>query len=270
VAIENNAILMNSCGIYVEDPEDSSVDIHYNSIVGNDEYGLYNDGEGIVDATCNWWGDVAGPYDDGSDSYVNPYNNITDGDEIYGYIDYIPWLVQSELTAGWNIWSRPVAADEASWAELLAAFDGAPAAYFFNSETQYWDSPANAGPLDAFYFKMAEATTIRYCINSEAVFPSQKAMKMGWNLVGLAELHEMEASEALLDAYWGTGVAEDLTGYSKVISLSLNGEFWNFLRPAIMKGPSPYMLPCKGYWVFMVNDGTLGGFTTTPIVEVAP
>ena len=248
-----------------------SADIHYNSIVGNDwsgnQVGIkydYDSEEEYVDATCNWWGDVAGPCIE-----TNPYYE-TDGDAVSRYVNYIPWLVQSELDEGWNIWSRPIVPDENSWEELVATFDGAPAAYFFNSETQYWDSPANAGPLDAFYFKMAEATTIRYCINSEATFPSQKAMKMGWNLVGLAELHEMEASEALLDAYWGTGVAEDLTGYSKVISLSLNGEFWNFLRPAIMKGPSPYMLPCKGYWVFMVNDGTLGGFTTTPIVEVAP
>jgi len=29
------------------------------------------------------------------------------------------------------------------------------------------------------------------------------------------------------------------------------------------------MLPTKGYWVFMVNDGVLGGFASTPIIEVS-
>jgi len=41
---------------------------------------------------------------------------------------------------------------------------------------------------------------------------------------------------------------------------------WTDLRDNI----GYYMYPTKGYWVLMVNDGTLGGFTETPIVEVEP
>ena len=126
-------------------------------------------------------------------------------------------------------------------------------------------NPDDSGLLYAYYIKMPTDSRIRYRINDEATFPGQKAMKVGWNLVGLADLHTgMGLEDALFDAYYATGVAPDLVGYSKVISPSLNPESWTYVRDA-----SPYPLfPTKGYWVFMVNDGTLGGFTTTPIVEV--
>lgn len=124
--------------------------------------------------------------------------------------------------------------------------------------------PANAGLMDAFYFKMPAATTIRYCISSDATFPGWKDMKVGWNFIGLAELITMDAESALADAYWGTGQT-DLIGYQRVMSPSLNERApWTFVREDIS---IPDMYPTEGYWVFMVNDGTLGGFTTTPIVE---
>jgi hypothetical protein len=41
---------------------------------------------------------------------------------------------------------------------------------------------------------------------------------------------------------------------------------WQYLRddPAEFR----QMGPTCGYWVYMVNDGMLGGFTSTPVVEV--
>jgi len=65
--------------------------------------------EYIIDATCNWWGDVAGP-----SIGTNPHY-WTSGDAVTSYADYIPWLIQSELDEGWNIWSAPIAADGDSW-----------------------------------------------------------------------------------------------------------------------------------------------------------
>ena len=250
-------------GVYiVHFDEDSTVDIHYNSIVDNAEYGVCYDSPYLIDATCNWWGDVAGPYHS-----TNPYSSWTEGDSITSDVDYIPWLIQSELAAGWNIWSLPIAPDPDSGAQIyddLLAAD-MEAMYYFDSATQNWVAdPSEAGPLDAFYIKMPGETRIRYYFDGEATFPGVKAMKVGWNLVGLAQLHDMPVYDALYDAYYGTGVAADLVGYSKVISPSLNGYMWTDLRDNI----GYYMYPTKGYWVLMVNDGTLGGFTSTPIVEV--
>ncbi len=263
LTITDNDIHNNMYGIDITDANaDSSVQVHYNSIYSNTTYGVKNVATATVNATCNWWGDVAGP-----DINTNPYYEYTDGDEIYGDVDYIPWLIQSELAEGWNIFSAPIAPDPASgqqaFADLVEA--GLQAAYYFDSDTQLWAyDMENAGPLDAAYIKMADAARMRYCISSDATFPSQKDMKVGWNLIGLADIQARWISPALMDAYWATGQA-DLWGYSKVISPSLNGDSWSHIRD----GRPPHQLfPTRGYWVFMVNDGTLGGFSTTPIVEV--
>jgi len=270
VNITNNDIQDGAWGIKIGydgtgDPSlmAATTTINFNNISGNTLYGVENTIATDVDATCNWWGDVAGP-----DHWTNPYSGWTDGDEATSDVDYIPWLIQSELAEDWNIWSVPIAPDEDSWVQMQADLveAGVVSIYYFDSATQFWGAdPDDAGPLDAFYIKMPDDARVRYCISSDATFPGQKAMKVGWNLVGLAELHDMHVDEAVLDAYWGTGVAGDLTGYSKVISPSLNGDYWIWQRDG---GETPDMYPTRGYWVFMVNDGTLGGFTLTPIVEV--
>ena len=245
--------------------------INCNNIVGNGTYGVSNEGTTQVDATNNWWGDVAGPSDKGPDPYVNPYNEITSGQDIYGPIDYIPWMIQSELDAGWNIWSAPIAPDQDSWEQMkdeLVTDWAVEAVYYFDSATQLWGAdPDDAGLLDAYYIKVPDDARIRYYFSDDATFPAQKVMEVGWNFIGLTELHDMDVKDALSDCYYGTGVATGLVGYSKVISPSLNGVLWTHLRDG--ESPPP-IFPTKGYWVFMVNDGVLGGFTSTPIVEVAP
>lgn len=52
--ISNNIISSNSVdGIYLNN---SSTQINFNRIAGNNRYGLCNEGKGIVDAQNNWWG----------------------------------------------------------------------------------------------------------------------------------------------------------------------------------------------------------------------
>ncbi|MCK9525000.1 MAG: right-handed parallel beta-helix repeat-containing protein, partial [Limnochordia bacterium] len=262
VNIEDNTIENNSVtGIHIVSIDaDSAVNINYNSIVGNTN-GVVNDSAVEIDATNNWWGDVAGP-----SIGTNPYDGKTSGDSVSDNVLYIPWLIQGELNAGWNIWSFPIAVDEATAEELFMApllEDNVEAAYFFDSTTQLWGNPDDAGPMDAIYVKMEEPATVRYSISSDATFPAQKEMKAGWNLVGLAELYAMDVNDALISIDL---VAGDLTGYSHVSSPSLTGAPWIHFRGG---DDSFTMLPTKGYWVFMVNDGVLGGFASTPIIEVS-
>ncbi len=54
--ISNNDLV----GIYVCD--DSILEAHFNNIIGNTVYGVWNNGGETVDATYNWWGDASGPY----------------------------------------------------------------------------------------------------------------------------------------------------------------------------------------------------------------
>ena len=68
----------------------------------------------------------------------------------------------------------------------------------------------------------------------------------------------MPVDQALVSVY---RVAGDLTGYAQAISLPLCQTSWLYVRDG---GAGPMMQVDKGYWVFMVNGGTLAGFTFTP------
>ena len=81
VISKNNIMNNGQDGIYLYY---SSADIHFNRITGNGEYGLYNQGTDVIDATDNWWGSN------------NPTESSTTGSDIYaaiGTVIYDPWLV---------------------------------------------------------------------------------------------------------------------------------------------------------------------------------
>ncbi|MFH1613961.1 MAG: CARDB domain-containing protein, partial [Planctomycetota bacterium] len=81
----NNAVIHcnnlkdNLYGVYLT--SSAQPQIHNNNFLNNQNYGIYNQSTGItVDAESNWWGDLNGPN--------------TSGDNVYGDVDYIPWLTQ--------------------------------------------------------------------------------------------------------------------------------------------------------------------------------
>ena len=70
----------DAIGIYVCD--DSTLEAHFNKIVGNTGFGVWNDGGETVDATYNWWGANTGP------SGFGP----GDGDAVSNNVNFVPWL----------------------------------------------------------------------------------------------------------------------------------------------------------------------------------
>ena len=84
--ISNNSAVSEGAGIYV--CGGSTLEAHFNNIIGNSEYGLANDGGGRVDATYNWWGDASGP------SGFGP----GDGDAVSDDVDFEPWLEAEVVT----------------------------------------------------------------------------------------------------------------------------------------------------------------------------
>jgi len=75
----------------------SGTEVHYNNIVGNENYGVkssiwwHDTGEVLaeqVDATCNWWGDIGGPGNDFDDDGIS-------GDAVSVNVDFAPWLLCS-------------------------------------------------------------------------------------------------------------------------------------------------------------------------------
>jgi len=93
VNIQGSTIADNyDVGIWVCD--DSTVEAHFNNIVSNTGFGVYNDGEETGDATHNWWGHASGPYHES----LNPGGM---GDEVSDNVDFEPWLgaeVGTEVT----------------------------------------------------------------------------------------------------------------------------------------------------------------------------
>ena len=103
VTITGNTITNNvgaASGIHIDAGVDvSNISAHCNNIEGNEGYGVYNGGTGILDATNNWWGATSGPYDpDGTveappctDDPTTEKNADGTGDEVSDNVDYCPW-----------------------------------------------------------------------------------------------------------------------------------------------------------------------------------
>ena len=172
-----------------------------------------------------------------------------------------------ELCEGWNILSTPIYLDEScdTWGEVRAFGDGLDidtqaATYYFDGSIQMWGlvlDDYGLKPCDAIYVKMASADTVQV-IPSSMPSMSSKELYAGWNLVSLASLESMGVIEALTSIYI---VTPDLIGYSQVTSPPHCQPGWYYVRDG---GDNPILLVGKGYWVFMINGGTLAGFTFTP------
>ena len=99
VSSNNNQILRND--ILTNTAPDSGIHldlnctgnvIHFNNIMGNSAYGVYNENTSeVVDAENNWWGATDGPDDDAE--IING-----SGDKISTNVDAKPWLEHSSVT----------------------------------------------------------------------------------------------------------------------------------------------------------------------------
>ncbi len=255
--------------------------VNYNDIYDNGNNGLLvvPVSPPTVDALYNWWGDISGPYH----ATTNPGGL---GDEVSDDVDYQPWLTRVfqtvlddniayfgeaivNLDNGWNIFSTPIALDPAcdTWGEYIALGDGlsihsTSPAYAFDGASQSWvpiTSTYRLNPCEAIYIRMAEADIAAILYSPNTSVPSTP-LYSEWNLVGLASLVDMLVGDALVSVY---NVIGDLSGYSLAVSPAIgNQTVWIFIRGV---GSQDSMQVTKGYWVFMINPGTLAGFTFTPM-----
>jgi len=288
LTIEQNSISGNEVGIQLQALVADGT-VQFNDIAGNTT-GLEILAVGSdADASHNWWGDVSGPEEESN----NPGGV---GNKVVGAIGFQPWLTRGfqtvlddniayfgfsmvQLSAGWNAVSTPVALDPAAdtWGEYAALGDGldmhaTSPAYYFNNQTQAWaalTSDYALKPCDAIYVRMDSADVAPVLYNPSLSVPF-KQLYSGWNLVGLAYLDDvgLKADEALVSVEEVTG---GLNGYKLVVSPSVNQSSWIYSGGAIAdwdgagQSPDGWMLRTNGYWVFMLNDGTLAGFTFTPV-----
>ncbi|MBA7477680.1 hypothetical protein ES707_13094 [subsurface metagenome] len=262
-----------------------------------------------IDAKYNYWGDESGPtVATASGSII--VNDRGTGDTLNSHITYEPWLHTTqatvvaantryyaynlcELTQGWNIWSTPIALDEqaATWGDYKALgvdlaltniADGPNAYYFINAgPTQSWAQPGAdyvLRPCDAIYVKMA-SDQVSPILFSPTVSAPSKMLYPGWNLVSASYFADLAApvisgeiavEDALASVYYATGASN--IGYSVVTSPAVNQAAWSVIRLATISADlgTDDMIPTKGYWVHMVNGGTLVGEVFTPISPLLP
>ena len=249
----------------------SGITVNLNNITGNSNYGILNNADsGTLDAEYNWYGGVAGPQHN-----TNPYNTEAGNqgsDNVSDDVDFLPWMLHTELVSGWNIYSTPLAPGAASdtVGEALdlwgSGTDNYTIGYYFDGAN--WVQVLDTTPLQpmqAVYLKMTAAATVDVAVSAEYTSPPQAVMSAGWNLIGPAALEEMQVDVALLSALYGAG-APDLWGYSQVHSPALHQTLWTFQRGD--DGAGINLIPTEGYWVHMVNAGLLAGFTSTPIAPL--
>ena len=90
VSIQGSTVSDNDLvGIYVCD--NSILEAHFNNIVGNSVYGVWNDGGETVDAAHNWWGYASGPYH----PIANPGG---EGNPVSDDMNFEPWLEAEAVT----------------------------------------------------------------------------------------------------------------------------------------------------------------------------
>ena len=119
-------------------------------------------------------------------------------------------------------------------------------------------------PTDAVLVLAADtvdAVGVTLIFSPERTNPPQRPMKAGWNLFGLAvppASTTMDAAAALISVKETAG---GLRGYAIVVSPSINDDPFILTRPLAAQDLTTF----RGYWVFMENDDTLAGFSTTPV-----
>jgi hypothetical protein len=182
-----------------------------------------------------------------------------------------PVFFDEILYDGWNLFSTPILLEpgyenlddifqpaELDKIEMVLAWDGS-----------YWYIPGEGfelDPLYCVYVKVAseEAATAHIYPSQSISAPQARALPSGLSLIGSAPAYDagvfpaMRVDLALKSIEQAPG---DLTGYTMVISPSLNQPSWVYVPGATLHD----VLPFKGYWVVMENPDVLYGFSTTPI-----
>ena len=227
-----------------------------------------------LNAEYNWWDDVAGPNHDG-----NPYDadrDVATAADVDDNVDYSPWMIHTTLVANeWNIYSTPItpntSTDTISEALDIIGTDSGNIAssYYYNAQTQAFVVATSLVPMVPVFLDVNTASTIDVAFSASYSSPPSRTLYQGWNLVGPAQLYGVTEVDTMLGAYEGTGEA-GLVGYTQIISPSISGQsdVWVYIRAA---GTAKNMIPTEGYWVYMANQGTVGGFTYTPVaIDTTP
>ncbi len=278
--VKGNLITGCTYGVRIRDDvsDITGTSVNYNNFVDNTNYGIYNGVASTIDAAYNWWGSPTGP------GRKLPHGKwVGKGDKVSDNVDYIPWLHKSKKDVvpskkpsyaqavvldntgdyGWNTFSAPIFLDDEAdtWKKLRELADLAySVAYRFDSDNQTFvplkdDDEYAINPGEGFFIKMRDVGSLTILYSTEKkLIPPTRPLTAGWNLIGLANLEDMNVD----DAFASIASAPGLAGYSQVISPTGNAKS----GPVLADGT---IYVGESYWVYMLGARTLAGFTMTPV-----
>ena len=187
----------------------------------------------------------------------------------------LPGLVVN-LPVGWSTYSIPIAAENSKFFASAGLGTGAqdglvdPAkvtiAFKFDAAAT---TPVFTQVVAGTILSPTEAVLVKSLVEHDATLivqdaqtnPPSRLLSTGWNLFGLAvplDQTTMDATDALVSVLESAG---GLTGYSIVVSPTINPDPFILTKPLATQD----LTRSRGYWVFMENDDTLAGFSTTPV-----
>jgi large repetitive protein len=228
--------------------------------------GVYFGGIAVQSYTINSSNQITAIIGTGSSGYVT----VT---SLYGigtsssYFTYTSSNTLSfNLISGWNTFSTPISLvssnDTINVIMSGANFD---IAYRFDAQTQAWvilTGDYQLVPCEAIFIHMISPATITLHINPNLTSPYTKRLYAGWNMISMSSLSNMPVNQALASISQVTG---GLVGYAIALSPTLGNQGgWSYTQGQTVT--NQIMETAKGYWVFMVNEGVLAGFTSTPVI----
>ena len=214
--ISNNDLV----GIYVCD--DSIVQAHFNNIIGNTVYGVWNDGGETVDASSNWWGDVSGPYHE----TLNPDGW---GDEVSNNVDFEPWL-EAEVVTDTVTDDTVDATDEA---DTEVEVDGTATV----TVAQYEENPGGSAPTG---FSSVDKYIDVYVPDTTEV--TELEIRLYYTD---AELDAADVDEESLRLFWWNDTAWVQCSDSGVNTASTNG-YSGYMWAKITDGTTPSLDDLQG------------------------
>ncbi len=173
------------------------------------------------------------------------------------------------LAPGWNLFSTPIKLErhKNTVGEVFDNSSLEEIELIYGWDGYEWFIPGptfELKPLYALYVKARAPVTITLSPSTEPSAPPVRELTHGFSLIGPApapqgdEFPVMPINEAFTTI---EEVPGSLVGYVIVMSPALNQPGWAYPRGGVIRD----IVPFKGYWVFMENSGTLGGFSTTPL-----
>ena len=255
--ISNN----DAIGIYVCD--DSTLEAHFNKIVGNTDFGVVNDGGGTVDARYNWWGHASGPYH----PIANPGGT---GNAVSNNVNFVPWLegVTETITNSGTVNARAKAATE------VVVTGNATVTVFRYPANPGGDPPSNFGSLgkyiDVYVPDTSQVTQIEIRLYytdaevDEAGIDEESLRLSWWNGAAWVQCSDSGVNTTSIYGYSGYMWAKIRTDTTPKLEQLAGTPFGGYGQLPSPRPPSPTPPVTPRVKYDLTIDSTAGGSVATP------